>query len=598
MQRLPWKLLEAVAPHHAVWNPEGGLVHVSASLRKLWRTEEPFSVLQGKLKLLRPFAGVIQPEWLAELTDVNLRVTHTEKPETVLRGQMFGHEGSWILVGSPDVHSVADLGEMGLKLSDLPIHDGTGDLLIAVETSLVANRETQVRSEQLAKANEELRTVNLALSGFVPRSVLKGLGMDGDFRDDVGLRTEAVGRFIEHLQAAIEFRESFMANMSHELRTPLNAILGVSEVLKEGVYGTLTEKQQEMLQIVLNSGDHLLSLINDVLDLSKIESGEATLRVRNCNLDLLCSAALQLIEQQVKDKGLELKYENESSTESIQVDGRRIRQVLLNLLSNAVKFTDEGQVSVRVDDLSGGDRIRIRVQDTGIGIATEDQASLFQPFFQADHGPNRTYQGTGLGLAITLRSIELHGGRIELESALGEGSCFSVVLPVHSKKTNVGVEMTKRASRGSNVSAEAYLPDSAFGSGNWKTAPRILVVDDVSDNRTHVVDYFLHHGFEVDVAGDGISALRLIFEEMPNIALLDIQMPGLDGLNVIRCLRAMPATRDLPVVALTGSVGEESRDQCMQAGASAFVAKPCDLSELMKLTGSLLGGQDDDPGPE
>ena len=158
------KLLEPLTPYHAVWNSGGELVHLSTPLRKLWQTEEPFPVLQGKLKLLRPFSGIIQSAWLPELTDLNLQVTHEEKPDLVIRGQVIQYEGFWILVGTPNVHSVAELGKMGLKLSDLPIHDGTGDLLIAVETSLIAHRETRERSEQLANANEELRTVNLALS--------------------------------------------------------------------------------------------------------------------------------------------------------------------------------------------------------------------------------------------------------------------------------------------------------------------------------------------------------------------------------------------------------------------------------------------------
>lgn len=571
---------------------------MSPPLRKLWQTEEPFPVLQGKLKLLRPFSGIIQSAWLPELTDLNLQVTHAEKPDLVIRGQVIQYEGFWILVGTPNVHSVAELGKMGLKLSDLPIHDGTGDLLIAVETSLIAHRETRERSEQLASANEELRTVNLALSGFVPPSVLKSLGLDENPRDNVGTRAEAVGRFIEHLQAAIEFRESFLANMSHELRTPLNAILGVSEVLQEGVYGPLTEKQQEMLQTVQKSGDHLLSLINDVLDLSKIESGEAILRVAECKLDSLCDSALQLVGQQVRNKGLELRYENKSRQESVHVDSRRIRQVLLNLLDNAVKFTDRGHVSLRVEDFPGEDCIRIRVQDSGIGIAPEDQEKLFQPFFQVDHGLTRKYPGTGLGLAITWRTVELHGGRIELESAPGKGSCFTVILPVKAKKSQVVSDMSTGTTRVRKDSPNADTPASAFDPGLRETPPRVLVVDDVADNRTHVVDYLRHRGFEVEWADNGISALRQVSETMPDIVLMDIQMPGINGLDVIRCLRAMPPTRHLPVIALTGSALEGDQDLCLEAGASAFLAKPCTLSELMKLIGLLLDGKDDDPGRE
>ncbi len=596
MQRLPWKLLEPLTPYHAVWNAEGELFHISEPLRKFWKTEEPLSVLQGKMKLLRPFSGIIQAAWLSELTALNLQFTHMDHPDLVIRGQVISYEDFWILVGSPNVHSVAELTKMGLKLSDLPIHDGMGDLLIAVETSLVAHRETEERSRELAKANEELLAVNLALSGFVPPSVLKSLGLEEDSGDDAGTRAEMVGRFIEHLQAAIEFRESFLANMSHELRTPLNAILGVTEVLQEGVYGDLTEKQLEMLHTVENSGDHLLSLINDVLDLSKIEAGEANVRIGEFKLDALCDSALQLIRQQIRNKGLELKFENKSQHETLFVDGRRIRQVLLNLLSNAVKFTDEGHISLRVDDVSGVEMIRFRVEDSGIGISPEDQENLFQPFFQVDHGLSRKYQGTGLGLAITWRTVELHGGQIELESVPGKGSCFSVVLPVKAEKSEVGKGLGKGTAlrRKDALRADFTTPDPT--SLLAAASPYILVVDDVADNRTHVVDYFQHAGFEVDVAENGMGALQKIFEKQPDLVLLDIQMPGITGLDVIRCLRVISSTRNLPVIALTGSALETDQERCMEAGADAFLAKPCILAELKSLVLSLLDKKNTDLG--
>ena len=545
------------------------------------------------MKLLRPFSGIIKSEWLPDLTDLNLQVTHAAKPDLVIRGQMVRYEEIWILVGSPNVHSVAELTKMGLQLSDLPIHDGTGDLLIAVETSLAAHRETQERSEQLANANEELHTVNLALSGFVTPDVRKTLGLAEDPQDDAGTRAEAVGRFIEHLQAAIEFRESFLANMSHELRTPLNAILGVTEVLQEGVYGTLTEKQLEVIQTVQDSGDHLLSLINDVLDLSKIESGETTLRVGECKLESLCNSTLRLLRQQIEGKGLELRFENLSKRESIQAEGRRIRQVLLNLLSNAAKFTNQGHVSLRIDDLSGEDFLRIRVEDTGIGVSTEDQKKLFQPFFQVDHGPSRRYQGTGLGLAISLRTVELHGGRIELESTPGKGSCFTVLLPFEAKTSGLPADGTRKTGRRPDTLMRKTKPDpdpdpAASGPPPRKTSVRVLLVDDVEDNRTYLVDFLRDRGFQVEVADNGISALQQVSEQIPDIILLDIHMPVMNGVNVLRCLRAMPETRELPVIAMSASVMGQDRDLCREIGASAFLPKPYKTKELMEEFGRLL----------
>lgn len=599
----PWDLLELLTPWHLAWDSEGVLVRISAPLRKLWRTEDPLPVLESSLKLLRPFEGKLDSAWLPELTNLSLQLFHTSHPDLVFRGQVIAYDGLWLLVGSPAVHSVEDLARLGLKLSDLPDHYGIGEMLVAVETSLASHHETSERSEQLKQANEELRDVNAALSGFVPRNVLKSLGLDEGLRGDAGTRAMAVGRFIEHLQGAVQFRERFLAAMSHELRTPLNVILGVIETLLEGIYGALTSKQDEMLRSVQDSSGHLLSLINDVLDLSRIEAGAEGLRIGECNLDALCNSAIQMIRPEYKKKGLGLIYENRSTQESISADGRRIRQVLLNLLGNAVKFTDKGDISLLVDDLPSENSVRISVADGGIGIAPEFHGQVFEPFFQVDQGLSRKHQGTGLGLAISRRALELHGGRIELESDMGKGSCFSLVLPVKPTQPTIPSERyeeTSGSSEAVSIAGKEEPADTAPGGlgplAPWlpeirpfkerDTSACVLVVDDVADNRAHLVDYLEHHGFKTEIADSGLTALQRISDGDIDAVLLDIQMPGMNGLDVIRCLRAMPATRAMPIVALTGWATD--RESCMDAGASAFRAKPYSLSELLELIGLLL----------
>ena|GEM_PF-5975072 len=242
---------------------------------------------------------------------------------------------------------------------------------------------------------------------------------------------------LSKMQRALEFREEFLAKMSHELRTPLNAVLGITETFQEGVYGELTEKQMEMLATVEKSGEHLLSLINDILDLSKIEAGQETLRAEACELDQICYSTAHLLRQQVEAKGLTLDVVYRADTRVVWLDARRIRQVLLNLLGNAMKFTEEGGISLTVDDVPGEKMVCIAVKDSGVGIAEAHQARLFQPFFQVDDGLARRYDGTGLGLAISLRSVQLHGGRIELESRPGEGSCFRVYVPIETSPSEV-----------------------------------------------------------------------------------------------------------------------------------------------------------------
>jgi len=233
----------------------------------------------------------------------------------------------------------------------------------------------------------------------------------------------------QELEAASRHKSEFLASMSHELRTPLNAIIGFSEVLVERMFGDLNAKQAEYLQDIHASGQHLLSLINDVLDLSKIEAGRMELEPEAVDLVELLDSALNLMSERAERQGLTLAADIETGIETWVVDGRKIKQVLLNLLSNAIKFTPGGgQVEVQVRHTPEGS-LEISVTDTGIGIAVHDQASIFEEFQQAGGSFLRKSEGTGLGLAVARRFVELHGGRIDLHSVLGQGSTLSITLP-------------------------------------------------------------------------------------------------------------------------------------------------------------------------
>ena len=247
----------------------------------------------------------------------------------------------------------------------------------------------------------------------------------------------------EELLRSTRLKDEFLANMSHELRTPLNAILGMTEGLQEQVYGNLNARQLQALKTVERSGSHLLELINDILDLAKIEAGQIELDCTHTSINLLCQSSMSFIKQQALQKGIQHNIQIPLNLPSLLVDERRMRQVLINLLNNAVKFTPKGgRVNLEVtqlppelsSDLATGDRppqqyLRISVSDTGIGISPENIKKLFQPFIQIDSALNRQYEGTGLGLALVKRIVELHGGRVGLTSELGVGSCFTVDLP-------------------------------------------------------------------------------------------------------------------------------------------------------------------------
>ncbi|MDX1376724.1 MAG: ATP-binding protein, partial [Burkholderiales bacterium] len=231
------------------------------------------------------------------------------------------------------------------------------------------------------------------------------------------------------LEVASRHKSEFLANMSHELRTPLNAIIGFSEVLRERMFGELTEKQDDYVADILSSGRHLLALINDILDLSKIEAGRMELELSDFPLESAIEGALSLVKERAQRHGVALDCEIGAGIDQIRADERKFKQVLLNLLSNAVKFTPEGG-SVKVRATRNGEWLEVAVRDTGAGIAPEDQSAVFEEFKQVGNDHARRAEGTGLGLPLTKRIVELHGGQMRLESALGKGSTFSFTLPL------------------------------------------------------------------------------------------------------------------------------------------------------------------------
>jgi signal transduction histidine kinase len=241
--------------------------------------------------------------------------------------------------------------------------------------------------------------------------------------------SDELGRLYRQLETANRHKSEFLANMSHELRTPLNAVIGFSEVLKDRMFGELNDKQADYVNDIHGSGKHLLSLINDILDLSKIEAGRMELELADFHLPAVLDTAITLVRERAMSHGIAVSLEVAAEVGSIRADERKVKQVMLNLLSNAVKFTPEGG-SVRVGARMSGQAVEVWVADTGAGIATEDQALVFEEFRQVGRDSARKAEGTGLGLALVKKFVELHGGTIRLESALGQGSTFAFTLPV------------------------------------------------------------------------------------------------------------------------------------------------------------------------
>ncbi|MBM4343904.1 MAG: PAS domain S-box protein [Deltaproteobacteria bacterium] len=386
------------------------------------------------------------------------------------------------------------------------------------------------------------------------------------------------------LSQVMKLKDNFLAAMSHELRTPLNAILGLSEALQEEVYGPLTNRQRKSLQTVEESGRHLLALINDILDLSKIEADRLTLNQALVDVDELCNTSLRLVRESAMRKGLSVKTEIDPTVGVVHVDLLRCKQILVNLLSNAIKFTESGgEVGLGADADPAAGVVRLAVWDTGIGIAAEDQGKLFQPFVQLDSALSRQHTGTGLGLALVERLARLHGGTVQLQSKPGEGTRVTVTLPWTPP------EPVPRARwRESGIYITGMIPTIS------RTADktRVLLVDDNAANVETVRDYLESHHYRVAVAQSGEAALELLLAlspaERPHIILMDVQMPGIDGVETTVRLRKLRNYAATPIIAVTALAMPGDRERCLAAGMNEFLSKPVRLALLQETIGRLL----------
>lgn len=377
------------------------------------------------------------------------------------------------------------------------------------------------------------------------------------------------------LARAARLKDEFLANMSHELRTPLTVILTFTEILRSGLYGKLDARQERPLQAIEESGKHLLSLITDILDVSKIEAGKLELDISNVPIASVCRASVQLIEAQAKKKQLSVAVDLDPNITHIRADERRLKQILVNLLGNAVKFTpSEGAIGLNVSGDVETQTVRFVVWDTGIGIAEQDMGRLFQPFVQIDSSLTRHYQGTGLGLALVRRLTDLHNGTIAVESEVGKGSRFEVSLP--------WIEAAAGAKNG------ATLEEKTATQSQNTTSARILIVEDNYSAVKPVSKFLTSLGYGVIEARDGAEAIHYAIEEQPDVILMDIQMPVMDGFEATRRIRANALTAEIPIIALTALAMPGDCERSLAAGANAYVSKPLKLKDLAEVIESQL----------
>jgi signal transduction histidine kinase/DNA-binding response OmpR family regulator len=393
--------------------------------------------------------------------------------------------------------------------------------------------------------------------------------------DLVQQRTAELVEARDQAQAANQAKSAFLANMSHELRTPLNAILGFSTMLRDD--SELPEKFQKDLDIVNRSGEHLLSLIDDVLDLAKIEAGRAVLEQTSFELHNLLRESVELMRSRAEEKDLALiLHRSPQVPRMIRADAVKLRQVLINLIGNAVKYTVEGSVVVSADVIDGasGLMLTLEVADTGIGIGPEDQERIFEPFVQADN--KGAQKGTGLGLAITRRFVALMGGSLSLESALGSGSVFRVELPVEEMQDSPVAVPERRHGR-------------VVGLVPGQPEYRILIVEDKAENWMVLKRLLEGAGFQVRVVENGEQGVDLFSSWRPHFIWMDLRLPGINGVETTRRIRDREGGRDVKIAAVTASGFESERYEVLTSGLDDYVRKPYRQEEIFECLARHLG---------
>jgi len=401
------------------------------------------------------------------------------------------------------------------------------------------------------------------------------------------------------LERASQLKSEFLASMSHELRTPLNSILGFADLLQRNSRDPLSPRQSRQVEAIARSGRHLLELIGDILDLSKIEAGKIDLDLDSVSIRDLCNQSLQTIQPRAEKKRLALALELDYQLDRAYLDERRVRQILINLLSNAVKFTPENG-SIRLasylaygNDLLLCDRLDdspvqpstpylcLEVTDTGIGIPAEKQPLLFRPFQQIDSSLTRRHEGTGLGLVLTKRLAELHGGTVTLVSEVGRGTTVRAWLPLTELRGETATPAAPDA------------PSSPLQRPAPSGSSRILVVEDHPLNQALIAEVLELDGYAVEIVGDGRTMLALIEnpiapDRLPDAIVLDIQLPQVDGFELLHALQQHDRWRDIPAIAVTAMAMAGDRDRCLAAGAVEYISKPLDLDEVLRKVRAVL----------
>jgi len=429
--------------------------------------------------------------------------------------------------------------------------------------ALKGNETSNYEVPLFAKSGERVVVLLNATSRRNPEGEVVGVvGVGQDITSLDQARSEKEETY-HRLEQVNRHKSKFISSMSHELRTPLNGILGFTDLLKSGHFGAINDTQSDFVSQIETSGKHLLELISGLLDVAKIDSGSMEIDLQSCKPNNIFSEVVGLIQPQLVERKIELKQLIDPTVETVVCDMRKVIQIMVNLLSNAIKYTPEkGLIEIVITKENGF--TKFAVSDNGIGISPVDQEIIFDEFAQANRARDEALGGTGIGLALSRRLVELHGGEIGVESQEGKGSKFWFTLPYKKVEQKIKeLETTENKKKSSNPSGRS-----------------ILVVEDNQTN-LEMIKYLLGiNSHNVSTARNGKEAISQAQLIKPELILMDIRMPIMNGLVATKKIREISNFSNLPIIALTASAGEDSRDECLAAGCTDHISKPIQLSEL------------------
>jgi signal transduction histidine kinase/CheY-like chemotaxis protein len=440
--------------------------------------------------------------------------------------------------------------------------DGLGDVLV-----FVANKLEERQEESLSMLNK----VGFVLVGLcILQVVLVWFMVFKPLYTTVMIQHERISDALLRAESASRSKTDFLANISHEIRTPMTAILGYADILKRDAISQ--DEKVDAVKIIDQNANHLLGLIDEILDISKIEAGKVEFENEEVNLTTFLNEVYSLINVKAQDKGIQLIFKNKGKIPvTIQTDPKRLKQMLFNIIGNAIKFTDEGYVELMITFDKTSNLLSLRVKDTGTGISEQQQKRLFRPFEQADSSVARRYGGTGLGLVLSKGIARVMGGDVRIiESSPGVGTTMEILVDIGMENN---LELIPTFSTSIVDEKVEEIPDNKLRDA------RILIVDDAKENARLFKLYLSEAGADVDIANDGDTAIDLATRKCFDLVLLDLQMPGKDGFQVIKELREK--SFDNPVIALTAHAMKEEKEKTKEAGFDAHITKPVKANVLV-----------------